>query len=156
VRPQFRIVPAEMPRWGSVGVRVGTPADVEANAGAAVFYKTYAPSCAWNEPSTLTCRVPEPLVRCSTGPGVLPDDVMQCVTQRLASGQERFYATHGRYFGGSCADLLDGKLPDLVTCISMGSFSEFTVMALHLQATHRQGCKWRSPPPAGAEPLVCS
>jgi len=155
-RARVRIVPAEVPRWGSIGVHVGAPADVEANAGAAIFFKTFGPSCAWNEASTFTCRVPETTDACSTGPDIVPDDIMRCVTKRLASRQERFYATHGRYFGGSCADLLDGKLPDLVTCMSMASMSEFTVMALHLQATHRQGCKWRSPPPAGAEPLVCS
>jgi hypothetical protein len=156
-RAGYRVVPAEVIAWGNVGVRLGAPSDVEAGGGAAVFFMVHGPlGCAWNGAHELTCRVPEPDDACSTGPDIVADDIMRCVTRRLANGQERFFATHGRYFGGSCADLLDGALPDLMTCISMGSISEFKVMTMHLQATHRQGCTWRSPPPAGAPPLVCS
>jgi hypothetical protein len=154
-RGVYRVPPADVPRWGSLVVRVGPPADVRKDAGAAVFFLASGPSgCAWSDEHILKCRVPGPQAACSTASD--PDDLTRCMARRLAGAQETFFATHGRYFAGPCDQLLEDGLPDGIQCLVTGATAQFQVMTRHPLSTHRQGCKWESPPHAGAEPLVCS
>ena len=156
-RGKYRVAPADLTRWGNIGVRVGSPGEVNAGRGAALFFSTFGRAgCAWRTATTLACRVSDVADVCTTGGEATPDDVTRCLLRRLASAQVAFFATHGRYFTGPCPELLDGTLPDGVTCILTGTPSSFSASAAHVLGTHRGGCTWRTPAPDGATELSCS
>jgi hypothetical protein len=140
-------------RWPTLGVHVAAADGRHAD----VFFPTVGniARCADDTLGVISCRVPSKAPDCDMA-DTDADALMRCAAERVAYGQARFFATHGRYSSGRCNDVAGTTLPGTVLCLLVGSPHSFQVSTIHPGATHRHGCTWRSDATPGTPPIVCS
>ncbi len=134
-------VPADVhEQWGRIEVALAPePAAPAGPCGSLYFHPPLR--CRSDATGALRCEGPDAAPTCE---GSLPDAATECLVRRVSHAEEVFFATHGRFASGSCADLPAFPAPHDVACTVAASDTEFSITAVHPDGTYRNGCRLES------------